>query len=73
MKCGMGAIGGVSILHVSKQPLVGEYSRQLAYIAMLGEAFGASYGDILVLVPTTLLRRLRPLLRKHDVRSLEVI
>lgn len=51
-----------------------KWKRLKTFIAMLCEALGTSYGDIPILVvPTALLRRRTPLLRKHDMRFLEAI
>ena len=69
----MGATVSVSIIYVSKQLNLGRGLGRSTYIAMLGEALGASYGNIAIVVAAALLRRLSPLLRIHDVRFVEVM
>lgn len=68
-KCGREATATVSMVGISIEWRVrgGHFTWETrrAYIAMLCEALCASYGDIAVVVPATLLRLLSPLLERH--------
>lgn len=66
--CGRGAIAAVSVVRISirrESRRTSSWETRRAYIAMLCEALCASYGDIAVVVPATLLRLLSPLLERH--------
>lgn len=66
--CGREAIAAVSVVRISigwEAPRTWSWKSGRAYIAMLCEALCASYGDIAVVVPATLLRLLSPLLERH--------